>query len=41
MNYVLFIYHIRGKITECLLAETEALFLNHEGAFGNQEGMIN
>ena len=33
-------YPTRGKITECYLAWTEAIFLNHEGTFGNQEGMI-
>ena len=34
------IYHMRGKITECWLAETEGIFLNHEGSFGNQEGRL-
>ena len=33
-------YHIRGKTTKCWLAETGHFFLNHEGTFGNQEGMI-
>ena len=31
---------MQGKITECWLAETEGIFLNHKGTFGNQEGMI-
>ena len=29
-----------GKIIECRFAETEDIFLNHEGTFGNQEGTI-
>lgn len=33
-------YDIPDKITECLLAETEGIFLNQEGTFGNQEDMI-
>ena len=32
------VYHIRDKITECWLAETEGIFLNHEGTFDNQRG---
>ena len=31
---------MQGKITESWLAEKEGIFLNHEGTFGNQEGMI-
>ena len=31
---------MRGKITECWLAKTEGIFLNHEGTFGNQQGML-
>ena len=31
---------MRGKITERWLPETEGIFLNREGTFGNQEGMI-
>ena len=34
------IYHIRGKITECCLAEREGIFVNHEGTFDDEEGMI-
>ena len=33
-------YHMRGKISEGWLAETEGIFNNHGGTFGNQEGMI-
>ena len=31
---------MQGKITECWLAETEDIFLNQEGTFGNQKSMI-
>ena len=31
---------MRIKITERWLAEKEGIFLNHEGTFGNQQGMI-
>ena len=31
---------MQGKITECSLADTESIFLNQEGTFCNQEGMI-
>ena len=31
---------MQGKISECWLAETEGIFLNQEGTFGNQEGMV-
>ena len=38
---IFFDYHMRGKITEYWLADTEGIFfLTHEGPFGNQEGMI-
>ena len=33
-------YHMRKIFIESWLAETEGIFLNHEGTFGNQEGMI-
>ena len=33
-------YHIRSKITECWLAETQTFLLNHEGTFGKQENII-
>ena len=38
-NYY-YLYHIRDNNTECWLAETEGIFVNLQGTFGNQEGMI-
>ena len=39
---VLTVYHTRDKIIECPFAETEDIFLHHEGTSGNhnQEGML-
>ena len=39
MHGFYFFFHLRGKITEFSLTETEGIFLNHEGTLGNQEGM--
>ena len=34
------IYHMRGKITDCWLAEKEGIFSQSRGTFVNQEGVI-